>query len=141
METNIAINVTSAIVGTYDSPTPFEFSLGGHKAVITLTNIPRDMTAELEAAKRRQEQMRESRDSYLKQSNEFENKIHALERQVASTEESAPRSAVSDDTMKELLLYIKSADMANANSRIVVARLVTGWNSQRAQSFVATNGL
>jgi len=136
MESTVIIDVLSARPGQYEEPKPIKIGLGGESVTIQLSNIPQDMTPTLDSYKERYNTLQQQFRDYKAASFETQNRVVELEHQIATTND-APRSPLPDESLKELLAFVRGEDCdKTATSLIVVTRLVTGWGAVQAKAFV-----
>ena len=135
MESNVCIDVGSTLRCAYSDPTPLTVMMGEHKVTINLTNIPPDMTEAIENQKQRYAELDALCRGLQSKVTEEDMVIQALK----NATNDAPRPPLSDEGVKDILSFVKTANLTELNQRVVLVRLVTGWNTARAKAFVEHN--
>ena len=136
MDSTILIDVLTARRGPYDEPSPIEIGIGGERVKVQLTNIPRDMTGDVT---RLQQNYRDLSRCHDEEVAGYQKQVSDLKQQVGAFNDS-PRPPLVDDTLRQLLTYLKNnplpIESAIATNLIVVTRMLTGWGAVQAKTFV-----
>ncbi len=137
MKTTLTIDVGTVELGPYgsrDAKRAFTVSVGADCVEVALTNIPKDLSERvgfLEAAcEEKQAKINELRDLPTNPDRE----VQRLQAEIERLND-APRPAVSDETLKEILWHCLPSGMAII-PRIKLVRVLTGWGLQQAKTFV-----